>query len=43
MGVKDVDLERGEILGRCGKGDKDRRVPFPAAQKPSSELAKPIR
>lgn len=29
--VKDVDLERGEMVVRCGKGDKDRRVPFPAA------------
>jgi integron integrase len=29
--VKDVDLERGEILVRSGKGDKDRRVPFPSA------------
>jgi integron integrase len=28
--VKDVDVERGEILVRSGKGDKDRRVPFPA-------------
>ena len=29
--VKDVDLERGEIVVRSGKGDKDRRVPFPCA------------
>jgi integron integrase len=29
--VKDVDLERGEIVVRGGKGNKDRRVPFPAA------------
>ncbi len=29
--VKDVDLERGEILVRSGKGDKDRRAPFPAS------------
>ena len=28
--VKDVDLERGEIVIRSGKGDKDRRVPFPS-------------
>jgi integron integrase len=27
--VKDVDLERREILVRSGKGDKDRRVPLP--------------
>jgi integron integrase len=31
--VKDVDLERGEIIVRSGKGDKDRRVPFPSAAK----------
>ena len=29
--VKDVDLERGEILVRSGKGDRDRRVPFPTS------------
>lgn len=29
--VKDVHLERGEILVRSGKGDKDRRVPYPSA------------
>lgn len=29
--VKDVDLERREILVRPGEGDKDRRVPFPAS------------
>lgn len=28
--VKDVDLERCEILVRAGKGNKDRRVPLPA-------------
>lgn len=28
--VKDIDLERLEILIRAGKGDKDRRVPLPA-------------
>ncbi len=27
--VKDVDIERREILVRSGKGDKDRRVPLP--------------
>jgi integron integrase len=26
--VKDVDFERGEIMVRVGKGDKDRRVPL---------------
>jgi integron integrase len=35
--VKDVDLERGEILVRSGKGDKDRRVPFPVAARPAFE------
>jgi integron integrase len=27
--VKDFDFDRGEILVRSGKGDKDRRVPLP--------------
>lgn len=27
--VKDIDFERGEIMVRSGKGDKDRRVPLP--------------
>lgn len=27
--VKDVDFQRGEIMVRAGKGDKDRRVPLP--------------
>lgn len=27
--IKDIDFERGEILVREGKGDKDRRVPLP--------------
>lgn len=27
--VKDIDFERGEIMVRAGKGDKDRRVPLP--------------
>lgn len=30
-GGEDVDLERGEMVIRSGKGDKDRRVPFPSA------------
>lgn len=33
--VKDVDLERHEILVRAGKGDKDRRVPLPAVAIPA--------
>ncbi len=28
--VKDIDLERHEIMVRAGKGNKDRRVPLPA-------------
>ena len=27
--VKDVDLERGEIIVRAGKGDRERRTPLP--------------
>jgi integron integrase len=27
--VKDIDFDRGEIMVRAGKGDKDRRVPLP--------------
>lgn len=27
--VKDVDFDRSEITVRCGKGNKDRRVPLP--------------
>jgi integrase len=33
--VKDVDVERGEILVRCGKGDRDRRVPLPRMAVPA--------
>lgn len=28
--IKDVDMERGEIVARDGKGGKERRVPLPA-------------
>jgi integron integrase len=33
--VKDVDMDRREILVRCGKGDKDRRVPLPVTAMPA--------
>src|SRR3954465_9179510 len=33
--VKDVDFDRGEILVRGGKGDKDRRVPLPKLALPA--------
>lgn len=33
--VKDLDVERREILVRSGKGDKDRRVPLPATILPA--------
>jgi integron integrase len=35
--VKDVDLERGEILVRFGKGGKDRRTMLPATVVPALE------
>ncbi len=35
--VKDLDFERGVILVRCGKGDKDRVVMLPAALRPALE------
>jgi integron integrase len=33
--VKDVDLARGELLVRCGKGDKDRVTMLPQALRPA--------
>jgi integron integrase len=36
--VKDIDFERGEILVRCGKGDKDRRVPLPRMAVPALKV-----
>lgn len=33
--VKDIDFDRGEIMVRSGKGDKDRRVPLPALASPA--------
>lgn len=33
--VKDVDMDRREILVRAGKGEKDRRVPLPVAAIPA--------
>lgn len=33
--VKDVDFDRGEIVVRSGKGDKDRRVPLPRVLVPA--------
>lgn len=36
--VKDLDLERGEITVRCGKGSRDRRTMLPIALVPSLRL-----
>ncbi len=36
--VKDVDFERGEIMVRVGKGDKDRRVPLPKLAIPALKV-----
>jgi integron integrase len=36
--VKDVDFERGEIMVRFGKGDKDRRVPLPRLATPALKV-----
>jgi integron integrase len=33
--VKDIDFDRGEIMVRAGKGDKDRRVPLPKLAVPA--------
>ncbi len=33
--VKDIDFDRGEIMVRVGKGDKDRRVPLPKLASPA--------
>lgn len=33
--VKDIDFDRGEILVRSGKGDRDRRVPLPRLAVPA--------
>lgn len=36
--VKDIDFERGEIMVRAGKGDKDRRVPLPRLTGPALKV-----
>ena len=36
--VKDVDFDRGEIMVRGGKGDKDRRVPLPRLAIPALRI-----
>lgn len=36
--VKDVDFDRGEILVRAGKGDRDRRVPLPKTVVPALRM-----
>jgi integron integrase len=33
--MKDIDFDRGEIMVRAGKGDKDRRVPLPRLALPA--------
>jgi integron integrase len=36
--VKDIDFDRGEIMVRGGKGDKDRRVPLPKLVTPALKV-----
>src|SRR4051812_40562393 len=36
--VKDIDFDRGEIMVRAGKGDKDRRVPLPRLALPALKV-----
>jgi len=36
--VKDIDFDRGEIMVRAGKGDKDRRVPLPRLASPALKV-----
>ena len=36
--VKDIDFDRGEIMVRVGKGDKDRRVPLPKLALPALKV-----
>lgn len=36
--VKDIDFDRGEIMVRVGKGDKDRRVPLPKLVSPALRI-----
>ncbi len=38
MRVKDIDIDRREILVRSAKGDKDRRVPLPATVLPALKV-----
>ena len=33
--IKDIDFDRGEIMVRAGKGDRDRRVPLPRLAMPA--------
>jgi integron integrase len=36
--VKDIDFDRAEIVVRCGKGDRDRRVPLPRMAVPALRI-----
>lgn len=40
--IKDVDLERGEIVVRDGKSGKDRRVPLPTRLRKALLLRSPL-